>query len=119
MATVADARARDVGGTFLSVLDASIQTFLDDAALRLNEDAWGIAYDVAHVYLALHLLTMASYGTVGGPITAAAADGISTSFGSVDASGLGSTRWGQLFEDLARARGLIGPCVILGADLTE
>lgn len=123
MASVADVRLRDIAGTFAGLTDPQIQAFLDDTEHRLGESPgrWGECYDLAQVYLTLHLLSSAMYGATGGKMTWASAGGISVGFGGAGSgavsTGYGSTRWGQLFEELALACGLTGPMVIVGLDL--
>lgn len=51
---------------FVSVLDARVQIFLDDASLSLNPDAWGAKYDLGQAYLAAHLLAVAQDSEAGG-----------------------------------------------------
>lgn len=122
-ATVADVKLRDISGTFAALSDPQIQAYLDDATHRLGDPPglWGDCYDLAHIYLTLHLLSGAVYGTVGGPITSASAGGISASFGGATLSGFGtqSTRWGQLFDELSLACGLVSPIVIVGQPLPD
>lgn len=64
MATVADFKARFI--EFDSVDDARIQIFLDDAALVMaSPERWLDFYDVAHVYHTAHLLTIATWSSMG------------------------------------------------------
>jgi hypothetical protein len=59
MATVAD--FQDRFPEFCEEEDPRVQLFLDDAALLMNsQEKWLDFYDVAHQYLAAHLLTLAS-----------------------------------------------------------
>lgn len=120
-ASIADFRLRDVGGSFASLSDPTITAFLEDAAQRLGDDPgrWGTCYNLAQIYLTGHLLSMASYGVVGGPIASATAGGLQVAFGSSGGSRSGSapTRWQGLLSELALACGLSGPQVIVGRDL--
>jgi hypothetical protein len=100
-----------------------LDVFLEDAAHRLGDDPgrWGDCYDLAQIYLAGHLLAMASYGSVGGSssIASASAGGLQVSFGSTGSSRASSapTRWQALLSELTLACGLSGPMVIVGQDL--
>lgn len=64
MATVTDFQARFPEFVEEDIL--RIQLFLDDAALMMNyPEKWLEYYDVAHQYLAAHLLTVASFTAMG------------------------------------------------------
>src|SRR5688572_9010621 len=118
-ASIADLKLRDIAGTFANLSDPQIQAVLNDAAHRLGDEPgrWGDCYDLAQIYLALHMLAGAAYGSVGGPITSASGGGISVSFGGTTAGAAGYTRWMGLFEELALSCGLVAPLVIVGQDL--
>lgn len=47
---------------FRTAADDLVQTILDEAALRVDAQAWGAKLDVAHGYLAAHLLASSPYG---------------------------------------------------------
>lgn len=122
MAEVSDIRARDIARTFAGLTDDQIAVFLDDAAHRLGESPgrWGGCYDLAQVYLTMHLMSSSMYGATGGPMTAASAGGISVQFGSAGgASNANSTRWMALLQELAISCGLAGMIVIVGQPLCD
>lgn len=120
MAEVSDIRARDIARTFAGLTDDQITVFLDDAAHRLGESPgrWGECYDLAQIYLTMHLMSSSMYGATGGPMTYASAGAITVGFsGAVSASNINSTRWMALLQELGASCGLVGPIVIVGQDL--
>ena len=64
MATVVDFNARFP--EFGAVADATIQLYLDDAALIMHSpEKWLSFYDVAHVYRAAHMLAVSQHSATG------------------------------------------------------
>jgi hypothetical protein len=111
--TVADFRARF--SEFDSVPDATVQIFLDDAELCVDEDRWGKFYDIGILYLAAHELQLdlkakqvGSLGSlnVAGPISARTADKVSytRAVNGLDIDGgqarLASTTYGLKYLEL-------------------
>lgn len=107
MAAVADVRAIDLQGAFTALLDAQIQTFLDQAECYLHAATWGDCYDTAHALLTAHFLLTAKQAAAPGPMQSASAGGLSASWGSspLSTSELGTTAFGIQYLALRRSRG--------------
>lgn len=116
MASVADFKIRFP--EYVNHDDARIQLFLDDAALRMKSpDKWLEFYDVAHAYLAAHLLftgeqTLLGDGAVAGPISHQEVDDVvikqALADVRVDMDELFSTSYGKRYWHYRRLC-LIGP----------
>lgn len=79
-ATVAQVRA--IAPEFATVSDSDVQAFLDDAALQLNASIWGAKRDLAHKYLAAHLLGTArpDLAMAAGPVQSESVGQVSRSY---------------------------------------
>jgi len=115
MATVDDVRDRDFAGTFALFTDTQIETLLADALCYIG-DTWSgceDCYDLAWVYMAMHLGVTGAQGSAPGPMTSASAGGLSASWaaGTVQ-DGLSSTNWGRQVLALAAGCGRTGPFVM-------
>ena len=105
---------------FASLTEATVQKWLDRAALEMNPDVWGTLYDEGHMFLAAHKMVCmsvlpgvsASAGAVKsksvGPVsvTYATSDG-----GSVSDNDLERTAYGRQHKAM-RATLLLGPLAL-------
>lgn len=106
---------------FDAVADARVQLFLDDAVVILNEEYWGVKYDLGVSYYAAHNLAIGietEAGSAGSlsPVASRAVDGVSISFTNATPTDqtdafLSSTAYGQKYLSLRKTLGAIG-CVI-------
>ena len=101
---------------FASVLDATVQIYIDEATCFMHESTWGDCFDTGVTYLAAHLLAVAMKGSFGaaGPVTMNKAGPISQSyagystFGSTGGDNLNATSYGRQFQVLRSHLGIIG-----------
>lgn len=106
---------------FVSIADARIDIFIDDAVLILNEVYWGTKYDLGLNYLTAHYLTLGEKSSGGnsgsrGEVSSRAVDGTSTSYNVVTLNSLSdsyytSTSYGQRYLALRKNLG-VPACVI-------
>jgi len=92
---------------FDSTPDATVQLFLDDAVVMLNESYWGEKYDLGISYYTAHCLSLASKSSSGAsgsvaPVSGKAVDGVSVSFATSGVNNPGeqfysSTTYGQRY----------------------
>ena len=99
---------------FSSSSDSTVQLFLDDAALVLNEKNWGKRYELGVMYYTAHELTMSiksarNAGEFVGSTSSWSADGVSMSYtmpnlnkGDED-DYLRNTSYGMKFMQLRKA----------------
>ena len=78
---------------FETAVGTTVQMFLDDAVVMLNETYWGVKYDLGLSYYTAHHLLLASKSSSGasgsvGPVAGRSVDGVSVSFST---SGLKTT----------------------------
>lgn len=106
---------KDRFSEFDSVDDSEIQTALNDAADLMDTIRWGTRFNTGQALLAAHFVAL-STGNVGngggsvGPISQAATGPLSVQYMAFAASSsseamLGSTRYGQRYQQL---RGIVG-----------
>lgn len=92
----------------LSSLDSGAQdAILEDVELEIDATRWGIFANKGRKYLAAHLGTLATRGSVGvaGPVTSETLGPMSRSYdagSAVDAGLLSSTRYGVEFARIRR-----------------
>lgn len=84
---------------FADLEDAEVERAITDAALQINRNVWGTKADLATIYLAAHLLSLAnpSLVTVAGPVQSEKVGDVSRTYAvaTVSAQGLAMSRWGQ------------------------
>ena len=79
---------------FSSIGDATVQVYLDDATLELNESQWGDLYDRGLSALTAHLLAIANRNaassgmgvSIGGALTSRAVGSVSVSFSTASST---------------------------------
>ena len=101
---------------FVSVVDARIQVFIDDAVIILNEVYWGLKYDLGICYLAAHYLSLANKTEAGSTtsnnaISGRAVDGVSVSFSTPTPENQGdayysATSYGQRYLAMRKTLGV-------------
>jgi len=111
MITPADITAK-FPGVFDSLLDATVQLAIDEAALNINEDLWGDYYNLGLIYLSAHLLAVSVPGVLGGlagaagPVTSQGAGDVRVSFAAgasaMSATFFGNTSYGQMYLQYRR-----------------
>ena len=96
--TVSPAAFKSRYAEFSAVSDATVQIYLDDAGLELDEGRWGSLYDRGIYALAAHFISLAQRAALGGSTGAGASGPLaSKSIGDVSlsyawTSGAGQTR---------------------------
>lgn len=124
LTTAAEFRARLAEFTSGDYGDGAVVTALEDAALQINANAWGVKAALGQLYLAAHSLAL--FGPAASRIPGVVATGVvtgetvgevsrtysnpygNTAPGSTD---FGLTRYGQMYERLKRQ--VIGSPVLL------
>ena len=101
---------------FVSVDDARIQLFIDDAIVILNESYWGEKYDLGLYYLVAHYLILGDTTEAGssssiGPVSSKSVDGVSISYAQFTPTNeadalLFSTVYGQRYLALRKTLGV-------------
>jgi hypothetical protein len=98
--------------------DATIEVYIADAALFVDECAWGTKYELGILYYAAHLLTLAlesasgAAGGVSGAVASRAVDGVSVSYTNAQPKDqseawFNSTTYGQRYLNMLQTLGLI------------
>lgn len=79
-----------------------ISFFIAMAENRTNPDFFKTKYDDAVTLLTCHLLTLANRGGIGGSVTSEKVGDLSRGYSAPQGTSLGSTSYGQLFDELSR-----------------
>jgi len=106
---------------FSAIADATIEIFIEDSVLMINETHWGDKYDLGLYYLSAHYLSLSILSGSGNtssvlPQSGKSVDGTSVSFSSPsyddgNEAYYNSTTYGQRFWSLIRSLG-VGACVV-------
>jgi len=101
---------------FETAVEATVQMFLDDAVVILNETYWGVKYNLGLSYYTAHHLSLASKSSSGaggsvGPVAGRSVDGVSVSFATAGLNTTGdqfysSTTYGQRYLSLVASLGV-------------
>ena len=78
----------------LAFSDAKIQTAINNAAKRVNADAWGDSYEMAVTYLAAHLFALSNPQASARPVR------VYETPGAQDIGALGSTAYGREYATM-------------------
>jgi hypothetical protein len=107
--------------TFACQSDATVQLFIDEAEIILNEPFWGTKYDLGLYYYTAHLMEIASEAEAGvtgstGPVASQAVDGTSITYAVTAVENQGdafysSTIYGQRYLTLRNSLGVAAESV--------
>lgn len=93
---------------FASLSDSVVEIFMDDASARIDLDMFGDLYDLGHLYLTAHLLSVAypALATASGPVQSETVGQVSRTYAVSAASSSGggyNTKWGAEYKRLTRS----------------
>lgn len=104
---------RIIADEFADIPDETIQNKMLFASVYVGKDCYGDAYNVALALMTAHLMALpggvnGGYSTSAGKVTSMKEGDLSLSYGALssDTSWLGQTTYGQLLDQLQRARGM-------------
>jgi len=104
---------RIIADEFAGVSDETIQKKMLFAAVYLDKECYGDAYNVALALMTAHLMALpggvnGGYSTSAGKVTSMKEGDLSLSYGALssDNSWLGQSTYGQMLDQLQRSRGM-------------